>query len=1428
MFHLSNVRPARVVFLGSILSCCGLILTSLSNTIINGAPGTKLETRVVEAPAQFELQPAPHTTAQDCPGLREFSLMVVHRTQTSLTLVWIVDGEQPPEFEVKYKQADNPDDDYHFLPRLSGSEREVTLRNLEPGTRYIVRVRGICSDQSQSLAELAIGTTVPLECETVDERSLFARPVFDTSAHIEWNGVLTAESYKVELFSADGHSLAVFRPVREEQEIDRLSPATEYEVRVTTTCDEAGNLDSPTYASVRFRTADGPPPTNCKTPANFQVRNVSAVNAEAVWEAVTQPPEYTRIHYALDIVPLELDNPPIGEIDITSWQLLELTPNTNYQLRVRTLCENPSQRVWAYSEWTPVQQITTKSCDPPTGIREADPTYNSAKLQWDPVSFPFYRWIVEYRSTAPGQPQTWLEKSTDYNDSKTHIGAAAGMAPLIPGSPYEYQVTTQCGKYVWSLPSSPMSKFVTDPCPPPDPATMEAINISVTSAKLKWTPAGDANDVRYRKFCRDCSDQQAPWQEIRNITDGTKAISGLISGTKYEFQVRSVCAQAQPTAWSPSATFRTLDCTTAVPNVSLTNVEKNSALIQWPEVKGATYYQYRIKKEGENYSAPFDLFINFQTLGGLEKCTTYVVQVRSSCSQPGDPNPTFSDWATNTFTTAGCVCENPMITHAEGCSRWFKNVYLGAPNATSGPWEVRWATKNIQSNQWRFHWQECGNFNPASCTGPINTITNYTFRKEKTCSINRHVDYFVYGVTMTLFHYYRFDAQYLCDNGTWSSPVGEIYQVILVPNLNVTNLSSTSATISWEPLPEATGYVISYGPQDTEPSGGTTVGPQTNSFILKNLDPATAYEIEVTAMLPGGNMSIPATKSITTASGSCRYSVSPASASAEAAGGSGSVAVTSGALCAWTATSAAPWLTITSGAKGSGNGTVAYSVSANTGAEPRTGTLTIAGNAVAITQNGGLNPIPSIFNLNPTSAVAGGGPLTLSVSGSGFTSSSLVQVNGSNRNTTFQNAGLLSAVIPSSDLVNPFSLVITVFNPTPGGGLSNPVSLAVTTPTGCTRNAPTVSISPSDQRGYGGQHLTYRLTITNNDSPQCSVNSFDVRPTFPASGWGQSPISTTFLVMPGESAWRDVEIWSAPTAPYITHTFRQTATSWLGPSASGEATYTVYSLMPPDTCGRANPTVTISPADQRGYGGQQLTYRVSITNNDSPLCSVRGFDVTPTFPGPGWGQSPASMGFVIASGETAWRDVLVWSSPGAAFTSHTFTETATSGIEYAGSGQATYTVYDLMPPDTCGRANPTVTVTPNYQSGTQAQRLSYWVTVKNNDAPACGGSSFTVTPTMPVVTSGYPWTHVPEDYFTLFAVPGESSTREINVISASLADMGENTITWTASHTRYQSGSGQAVFNVIPYWEARIWKGLFPEVPETDRFLFPWNRMRWR
>jgi hypothetical protein len=62
----------------------------------------------------------------------------------------------------------------------------------------------------------------------------------------------------------------------------------------------------------------------------------------------------------------------------------------------------------------------------------------------------------------------------------------------------------------------------------------------------------------------------------------------------------------------------------------------------------------------------------------------------------------------------------------------------------------------------------------------------------------------------------------------------------------------------------------------------------------------------------------------------------------------------SSATCTWTAASSASWITIASGASGTGDGTVQYEVSENNGLTERTTTLTIAGQSVPVSQAGKL------------------------------------------------------------------------------------------------------------------------------------------------------------------------------------------------------------------------------------------------------------------------------------------------------------------------------------------------------------------------------------------------------------------------------------------------------------------------------------------
>jgi hypothetical protein len=138
------------------------------------------------------------------------------------------------------------------------------------------------------------------------------------------------------------------------------------------------------------------------------------------------------------------------------------------------------------------------------------------------------------------------------------------------------------------------------------------------------------------------------------------------------------------------------------------------------------------------------------------------------------------------------------------------------------------------------------------------------------------------------------------------------------------------------------------------------------------------------------------------------------------------------------------------------------------------------------------NPMPAITSLSPSSATAGRPGLTLSVSGDNFINGSVVRWNGSDRATTFVRSSLLSAEITEADLSAPGAVNITVFNPAPGGGLSNVASFRITDP------VPTITDLGPHTVTTGGPAFT--LTVTGfNFNAQSKVN------------WNGSERPTTFV-----------------------------------------------------------------------------------------------------------------------------------------------------------------------------------------------------------------------------------------------------------------------------------------------------------------------------
>src|SRR5207249_11563 len=104
---------------------------------------------------------------------------------------------------------------------------------------------------------------------------------------------------------------------------------------------------------------------------------------------------------------------------------------------------------------------------------------------------------------------------------------------------------------------------------------------------------------------------------------------------------------------------------------------------------------------------------------------------------------------------------------------------------------------------------------------------------------------------------------------------------------------------------------------------------------------------------------------------------------------------------------------------------------------------------------------------------------TLTVNGSSFVSTSIIQWNGGARTTSYVSANQLTADILASDLSATGTPTVTVFTPAPGGGTSSGATFTITNP------VPAVTTLSPATAGAGGAGFT--LTVNGSNFVGASV-----------------------------------------------------------------------------------------------------------------------------------------------------------------------------------------------------------------------------------------------------------------------------------------------------------------------------------------------------
>ena len=241
-------------------------------------------------------------------------------------------------------------------------------------------------------------------------------------------------------------------------------------------------------------------------------------------------------------------------------------------------------------------------------------------------------------------------------------------------------------------------------------------------------------------------------------------------------------------------------------NLNVSNIRYNTATVTWL----ATGTEYEIvfrPSTSTTWSTLTPVHGNSYTFSNLTANTTYSFKLRQNCDTMG-----YSEWATGTFTTPQMPC--------------FPPINLIATNPTTSSVSLNWEPGGNET-RWRVHV-----FNGIFDTSVVVTSHPYT----------------VGGLMANTT--YKANIIALCGNNGNESVGGDTITFTTtgcapVSLVNVTSITSSSATVSWTPGSNGSSWQLQYGPYGVGQGEGTAVRASTSSYTITGLQPATSYDVYV-------------------------------------------------------------------------------------------------------------------------------------------------------------------------------------------------------------------------------------------------------------------------------------------------------------------------------------------------------------------------------------------------------------------------------------------------------------------------------------------------------------------------------------------------------------------------------------------------------
>ncbi|XP_055435438.1 tenascin isoform X4 [Bubalus kerabau] len=434
-------------------------------------------------------------TGEDCSQVSPpKDLIVTEVTEETVNLAW--DNEmRVTEYLIVYTPTHEDGLEMQF--RVPGDQTSATIRELEPGVEYFIRVFAILENKKSIPVSARVATYLPTP------EGLKFKSIKETSVEVEWDPLdIAFETWEV-----------IFRNMNkdDEEEITKslrrpettyrqtgLAPGQEYEISLHIV---KNNTRGPGLKRVTT--------TRLDAPSQIEVKDVTDTTTLITWSKPLAEIDSIELTYGIKDVPGDRTS-----IDLTheenQYSIGNLKPDTEYEVALISRRADMSSN--------PAKETFTTGLDAPRNLRRISQTDNSITLEWRNVKAAADSYRIKYAPISGGDHAEVEVPRSQHTTTRTTLTG------LRPGTEYGIGVSAVKGDKE-SDPATINAATELD-----TPKDLRVSDPTETSLTLIWrTPV--AKFDRYRLNYSLPSGQPKEVQLTRDTT--SYVLKGLEPGQEY-------------------------------------------------------------------------------------------------------------------------------------------------------------------------------------------------------------------------------------------------------------------------------------------------------------------------------------------------------------------------------------------------------------------------------------------------------------------------------------------------------------------------------------------------------------------------------------------------------------------------------------------------------------------------------------------------------------------------------------------------------------------------------------------------------------------------------------------------------------------------------------------------------------------------------